>query len=514
MRKKDEKGFTLVELIVTIIIISLIFIISFPSLYRILKDNDSKQYDNYYKLVREAAYVYADTRKDILGGEGDSGCTIITVSDLIEQNFLKEFDNDDGQVSQSKILMRNKKGEFTIEVYIDFIDYDNKHHKIGSVSNESCNAYEARTGDTLKNKYNGVAISGSNNYVWYSGSLWRVIDITPDGEAQLVANDIVSTIPFSTNGSNMFKGSYIETWLNNKFLNTLYNHKRYVSFHKWQYDTNLYVTDKVGLMNASDFQNYLVDTTTSWTLSKINNDVKVIDTSNVNHSDPKVSLGVKPSIFIKKDVFVIAGNGTISNPYQFQGNQIKTTAEVLNSRNIGEYVKIDNILYRIVDKKDKLVKLVSVDPINLNGANVDLIGNDFTLTSVYKYLNETWLESFRHRNRVVASDWCLASKSKILEDVTKCGSNNDQIKSFKVGIPYYTELFANGTHSNNFITMTYTSEGDSTKKDIVVGADGKISYMRLGDSDHTPFNVKVSFYMKEIRIKSGTGTFSDPFMFQ
>lgn len=182
MRKKDEKGFTLVELIVTIIIISLIFIISFPSLYRILKDNDSKQYDNYYKLVREAAYVYADTRKDILGGEGDSGCTIITVSDLIEQNFLKEFDNDDGQVSQSKILMRNKKGKFTIEVYIDFIDSDNEHHKIGSVSNESCNAYEARTGDTLKNKYNGVAISGSNNYVWYSGSLWRVIDITPDGE--------------------------------------------------------------------------------------------------------------------------------------------------------------------------------------------------------------------------------------------------------------------------------------------------------------------------------------------
>ena len=187
---------------------------------------------------------------------------------------------------------------------------------------------------------------------------------------------------------------------------------------------------------------------------------------------------------------------------------------MLNSRNIGEYVKIDNILYRIVDKKDKLVKLVSVDPINFNGANVDLIGNDFTLTSVYKYLNETWLESFRYRNLVVVSDWCLASKSKILEDVTKCGSNNDQIKSFKVGIPYYTELFANGTNSNNFITMTYTSEGDSTKKDIVVGADGKISYMRLGDSDHTPFNVKVSFYMKGINIKSGTGTFSDPFMFQ
>ena len=144
MNLKDNKGFTLVELIATIIIISLIFIISFPSLYRILRDNSEKQYDDYYKLVREAAYVYAGTKKDVLGGSNDKGCVKTTVSDLVTLGLLKEFNNDDGTVSTSEISIQNKKGKFDIYVYIDFIDSEREHHIVGNKIKVSCDAFNLR----------------------------------------------------------------------------------------------------------------------------------------------------------------------------------------------------------------------------------------------------------------------------------------------------------------------------------------------------------------------------------
>ena len=53
-----------------------------------------------------------------------------------------------------------------------------------------------------------------NNYIWYSGKLWRTVSIDPaDNSVKLVTQWDISTIAYDDN-SSVFKGSYVEMWLN------------------------------------------------------------------------------------------------------------------------------------------------------------------------------------------------------------------------------------------------------------------------------------------------------------
>ena len=54
----NKKAFTLVELLVTIIIIGLIALMGFPSLQRMLNDNTTKEIETYGKSMIGAAKMY------------------------------------------------------------------------------------------------------------------------------------------------------------------------------------------------------------------------------------------------------------------------------------------------------------------------------------------------------------------------------------------------------------------------------------------------------------------------
>ena len=52
--------------------------------------------------------------------------------------------------------------------------------------------------------------SNPNNYIWYSGKLWRAVSIdTSDNSVKLVTKWNISAIPYSS-GSSTFEGSYME----------------------------------------------------------------------------------------------------------------------------------------------------------------------------------------------------------------------------------------------------------------------------------------------------------------
>ena len=93
----NKKAFTLVELLVTIIIIVLIALMGFPSLQRMLNDNTTKEIETYGKSMIGAAKMYMQKEgRDIsednsatasLEGEG----YIIKLNTLISENYIEEF---------------------------------------------------------------------------------------------------------------------------------------------------------------------------------------------------------------------------------------------------------------------------------------------------------------------------------------------------------------------------------------------------------------------------------------
>ena len=107
-----------------------------------------------------------------------------------------------------------------------------------------------------------VTGSNPNNYIWYSGKLWRVVSIdTSDNSVKLVTQWNISAVPYD-NDSSAFDGSYMEEWLNDTtvdgFLGNLRNPESFIKMNSEWYDQETDGTirpigtptiDAVGLLN-------------------------------------------------------------------------------------------------------------------------------------------------------------------------------------------------------------------------------------------------------------------------
>lgn len=61
------------------------------------------------------------------------------------------------------------------------------------------------------------------NYVWYSGKLWRIVAIYPDGKMKLVTENNMTAIAWNAANNTNYENSYIDQWLTREFLPTLYD---------------------------------------------------------------------------------------------------------------------------------------------------------------------------------------------------------------------------------------------------------------------------------------------------
>ena len=78
-----------------------------------------------------------------------------------------------------------------------------------------------------------------NNYIWYSGKLWRAVSIEPtDNSVKLVTQWNISAIPYNPSNQAAFEGSYMEEWLNDTsvdgFLGNLREPEKFIKMDsKW-----------------------------------------------------------------------------------------------------------------------------------------------------------------------------------------------------------------------------------------------------------------------------------------
>ena len=137
------------------------------------------------------------------------------------------------------------------------------------LQNDTCKTYLEEDGTTY--------LSGSQecitfNYVWYSGKLWRITAINPDGTMKMITDSNITTINWgskstvsSSDLTSAYSTSWMREWLNQEFLPTLYNYENIIVTDAGWYSiadsvstptkpTGDYtITDPVGLLNAYEY---------------------------------------------------------------------------------------------------------------------------------------------------------------------------------------------------------------------------------------------------------------------
>ena len=401
-----------------------------------------------------------------------------------------------------------------------------------------------------------------NNYIWYSGKLWRAVSIDQaDNSVKLVTQWNISAIPYNESNNTAFEGSYMEEWLNDTsvdgFLGNLRHYENFIKLDSvWNAtedatalgsitkpsETTM-VTDPVGLLNMYEYQMsysgtdyrhaYLNDGLTWWSITPYSSSyVRFMQNNggNTSNSSPSYAYGVRPSINLKSNVRIVDGDGSADNPYRLNGdNDTDLSGTFLNTRYSGEYVHFgdgENNLYRIVShENDTGTKITSAEPLKSGETFVtSTFGSNTTFSSdntIGVFLNNDYLNTgsgyLTDEDVTMIEDstiWYLGTVGlgasyKLAKYTDTTGTTlTSSTTTAKVGLLRMGELMAGqfDRYGNNTNYWTLTPYASSDVR--------YVSF--LGYADHLSrsyaFGVRPSLNLKSnVIITGGDGTLQNPF---
>lgn len=218
------------------------------------------------------------------------------------------------------------------------------------------------------------------NYIWFSGNLWRIIDITDSG-MKIISDKNITSLVWGIESD--YNSSYINKWINDNM--TFLDNKLLVNTTFCIGNTSVkdvkcdYKDGYYGLLSINEYLRaggnlgYLNNGEYYWlsNTSLDGNAYYVHSTGGINDqvssNETYYSYGVRPVIVISDTINYYGGDGTIDNPY------IVNSESELNvgSKSIGEYVSFSNYKWRIYDKEEGYAKLILDGYVNDNKYNLD-----------------------------------------------------------------------------------------------------------------------------------------------
>ena len=475
---------------------------------------------------------------------------VITLNgdDSVITNFGQEYkdlgvksvvDDKDGKIDVSKVEIDtskvniNKVGKYKVTYKVS--DSLNNQTKVTRTVIVAKNLTEIVKNNTdASNYYKGKV---ENNYLQFSGMLFRIINVNEDGTVRLISDDITNNLRYV---GDKYQDSNIDKWLTNVFLPSIESSKYLV-------DSNYCVGDissvsdysnscseiykgKVGLLSVTDYQNTVVDSFSSVNYknyynftfaNRVNKEPVLMDNFRnmvTNYSSTLVP--IKPVITIKANMYITSGTGEKTSPYKLTDYDYGVEHDKINSRIIGEYFNYSGITFRIIGHDGKNIKAISAEPLMNNTTNdplevsieninnysfnvkdennpgyilnnqyIDYINENSIITSTYKLLtnsSNTTYDKFKSEN--IKTKLMLSSTTDLFSGVDSKMSNN--IKKI--------QLYADKTENSNYIIMTNVSNG--------------LSY-ELPTSSYNNFAVRVVTLLDgNLKIKTGNGTFNNPYI--
>ena len=432
---------------------------------------------------------------------------------------------------------------------------------VNNPSDSSCKTYVEEDGITY---ISGTKTCINFNYVWYSGKLWRITAIYPDGTIKMITDDQITVISYGSDVNfytDTENSSYMYQWLNEDFLDTLYNYENIiVTDSKWNSLTTEDISTKitegasgvttttapVGLLNSYEYYMSYKNTSYSngylnigycwWLLNPYNTSYAWgVNRSGLGNLDSLTSNnGGRSSINLKSGIRLSGGSGTKTDPYTILGDKEEVTAgtTLLNTRSSGEYVKFNNELYRIVSIENNITKINKNDYVRDTSNNV--LTKKFSTSVTYGggtsddywdyYLNNTWYNALDSTSQSMiaettyyigtttggtgykASICATASNTVTTKDCEKTASTWVGL----VGLLRYGEMFASQQGSSSSSSSSYmwlmNPSSDSLVWHVHFSGNGGNHGPTYTGRGRPSLNLKSS-----IKITGGNGTKENPF---
>ena len=364
----------------------------------------------------------------------------------------------------------------------------------------------------------------NDNYLFYSGMMYRIVSIDKNDNIKLVSEDNVTMLyPGFDKG---YEKSFVNKWLN-------------TSDEKYSGVYEELLVNSGGLLEKTSFCTDTISDVNNIKCEEVNSDYKIsllslydykmaggkssylnngkafqlgsINAFKLNYyvtEDGEISLNkqsfitVKPVITINSGTELVSGTGKLKDPYIIEKHKIKTLADVY----VNSIVKIDDAKYKVIEFGEDKVKLAGTDVIYENGEKVtSAFSNKISAyqdnTIVGKYLNGTFLNTLSVKDSVVSSDWYNSALSLADLDYAsvKKSKSTAKVGMLTIGDMYVNEVF------NVFTTLRGK---EATNIINVINSSGNL----YADQISTKYNVRAAFYLKsDLEIVSGSGTMDSPY---
>lgn len=311
-----KKGFTLVELVVVIVILSLIALIVYPSINSVIRSSKEKAYNDQVAIIIKAAKQWGIDNPDLLpdySGE-DNDKVYISLSDLTK--YLGEDSIIDPR-NKKKILAGVVEVSYSSGQYV--YRYTEKESKDSLINTLNSGVLKA----------NGGIYKGDNpdNYVKLNNKIWRIISI--NNGIKIVLNDGFNR-SFDINGVSDFSSSILHDDLNSNFdvkgmrlVSQSYGHVGIISLSDYMNASND-LNCKSGVEEECANGNFLASYSKSngaeYTLTSSGSLVYRVNFKALASNTTDV-LKVRPVVVLKSDYSISAGTGSLKDPYiltQFQ----------------------------------------------------------------------------------------------------------------------------------------------------------------------------------------------------
>lgn len=190
-RKSKNRGYTLVELLVVLVILGIITVLAVPAIMKLTGNQTNEKYRYQEKMVKEATDLYVDRYKRGLSNE--YSCFNITYQTLISEGLLKEEDLTCTGIVQAT---RKKGNNFTYNYYLECKEKSGKVIKKSEPVPDGCVGIYGKFMIDYVIKYKNES-GAKYNYQWTNQALYQKYSATDLSKVSSTGNAGIKEFQYS-----------------------------------------------------------------------------------------------------------------------------------------------------------------------------------------------------------------------------------------------------------------------------------------------------------------------------
>ncbi|MFI3307589.1 MAG: hypothetical protein R3Y21_03375 [Mycoplasmatota bacterium] len=365
-----------------------------------------------------------------------------------------------------------------------------------------------KDGDTYY--YSGLV---DDNYLEYSGILFRIVGINEDSTITLVADQNITLLNYNNyidylNETEVLNSGIFANNINPYFLvNTSICDDTVDDIDNITCDSQSsdYLVNLLSLndyVKAGSIDSYLYNESYFYTstITSDNNYYYVFDLGGVSSKETTdyQNYGIRPTITLKADINLISGDGTVNSPYTIESE----TANSLADANIYDYVNYSNQTFQIIGKEEEKVLVVLNDYLQVDGEMISRSFDDSTSiydtdTIIGSYLNNEYYNSLENQDYIITSNFYNGEYS--------LNTNYEYFDIFNSYITANIGLLKIGDFTLGNVNDIFLMNNDDQLNYII--KDNKL----YGDEKTSEYYIIPVLYLDATLLIDGLGTIDSPY---